>query len=124
MEVRKQRIVVYCLAGILFVVGVVSYAAFPVKTPEEPFRIIFKSSAGNIMFDHKEHTSESGYDIGCSDCHHNIEEEGERPPACGECHEVDGEDPVKRSEAFHMNCIACHEEEEAGPVECSGCHVR
>ena len=30
---------------------------------------------------------------------------------------------VSRSDAFHGQCKGCHEEEEAGPVECSACHV-
>ncbi len=124
MEVKTERIVAYGLAIVFFLVGIVCYAAFPVKTPEEPIRIMFKSTAGNILFDHKVHASESGYGIGCTDCHHALEDEGETPTACGECHEVDSEDPVKRSDAFHTQCQGCHEDEGAGPVDCSACHVR
>jgi hypothetical protein len=28
-----------------------------------------------------------------------------------------------RADAFHGQCKGCHEEEEAGPVQCSECHV-
>ena len=123
MEVKTERIIAYSLAIILFVVGVVCYAAFPKKTPEEPVRIMFKSSAGNILFDHIGHASPDGYGFECSDCHHNLEDDGETPSACGECHEAEGEDPIKKSEAFHMQCIGCHEDADSGPVKCSGCHV-
>jgi hypothetical protein len=124
MEVKTERIVAYGLAIILFVVGIVCYAAFPVETPEKPIRIIFKSTAGNVLFDHNMHTSKSGYGIGCADCHHTLEDEGEKPTACGDCHEIDSEDPVKRSDAFHTQCKGCHEDGGAGPVDCSACHVR
>jgi len=124
MEIKTERIVAYGLAIVLFVVGVVCYAAFPVETPKDPVRILFKSAAGNILFDHKIHTSEAGYGIGCTECHHTLEEEGEEPAACGDCHEIDSEDPVKRADAFHTQCRGCHEMEGAGPVDCSACHVR
>lgn len=124
MKVQTEQIVAYALGIILLVVGIVCYAAFPVETPDQPIRIMFKSTTGNILFDHKVHAAKSGYGIACSDCHHNLENEGDKPPACGECHEVDGEDPIKRSDAFHQNCRGCHEDGSAGPVECSACHVR
>ena len=46
-----------------------------------------------------------------------------KPEACGNCHEPDSEDPVKRSDAFHLQCKGCHEEYGAGAVNCSECHV-
>jgi hypothetical protein len=30
---------------------------------------------------------------------------------------------VGRGDAFHGQCIQCHQEFEAGPEDCSGCHV-
>ena len=123
MEVKTERLIAYCIAIVLFVVGVVCYAAFPVKAPEEPIRIMLKSTTGNVLFDHKEHASEDGYGIECTDCHHDYEGDGSKPEACGECHEPDGEDPMKKSEAFHTLCQGCHEEEGSGPTRCSECHV-
>lgn len=124
MEIKTERIVAYGLAIGLLVVGIVCYAAFPVETPKEPVRIMFKSTAGNILFDHKMHVSDSGYGIGCTECHHTLEDEGGEPTACGFCHEIDSEDPVNRADAFHTQCRGCHELEGAGPVDCSACHVR
>ena len=121
MEVRTERVIAYCLAGIFFIVGIVCYAAFPEVPPDEPVRIMLKSTAGNILFDHKGHTSESGYAYDCDACHlHGDEDE---PTACGECHEPESEDLIKRSDAFHDQCKGCHEDEELGPVKCAECHV-
>jgi hypothetical protein len=125
MKVKTERIVAYGIVIILFVVGVVCYAAFPDTTPEEPLRIMFRGTAGNVFFDHKEHASTDGYGIECSDCHHDLEDEGDKPSACGECHEVDSEDEdaVERVDAFHAQCVECHEEDGSAPAECAGCHV-
>ena len=125
MEVKTERVVAYIIVIVLFVAGVVSYAAFPEKRPDKPIRIMFKSTAGNVLFDHRQHASEDGYGIGCSDCHHDLEEEGARPTPCGECHEEESEDEdvPKRSDAFHTQCIGCHEADGTAPTKCSGCHA-
>ena len=123
MALKTEKTIAYCLAGVLLIVGVVCYAAFPVKRPEDPIRIMLRSTAGNVLFDHKEHASEDGYGLACDDCHHMWEDDGQKPESCGECHEPDGEDPIKRSEAFHMQCIDCHDGDDAAPTECAGCHV-
>jgi hypothetical protein len=123
MDLKTEKIIAYCLAIGLFVVGVVCYAAFPVKAPEEPIRIMLKNTAGNVLFDHKMHTSEDGYGYGCVDCHHLWENDGKKPEACGECHMTDGEDPIKRSEAFHQQCIGCHENDGTAPTLCAACHI-
>lgn len=123
MELKTERVIACCLAAILLVVGVVCYAAFPHRAPEEPIRIMFKVTAGNVLFDHRVHAEEDGYGIECIDCHHDLEDDVERPSSCTECHEVDSEDPVKRSEAFHLQCIGCHEDEGDGPARCAECHV-
>ena len=125
MEQKKEKLVAYCLAIILFAVGVACYAAFPQKAPEDPVRIMLKATAGQVLFNHKGHVSEDGYGIDCVDCHHEYDEdEGEKPVACGECHDpVDEEDSPKRSDAFHDQCIGCHEDDGTAPVDCSACHV-
>ncbi|MBN2124918.1 MAG: cytochrome c3 family protein [Deltaproteobacteria bacterium] len=123
MNGKKEKIVAYWMAGVLFFVGVVCYAAFPVTPPEQPVRIMLESTAGNVLFDHKTHASQEGYGMECTACHHDIEQEGARPSPCGECHAPDSEDMVKRSDALHGQCIGCHDRGGLGPVQCSGCHV-
>ena len=125
MNPKKELRLAYGLAIIFLFVGVLSYAAFPVKTIDKPIRIMFKSAGGKVLFDHKTHTDDSGYGIACNDCHHNLEEDETNPQTCGECHEPESEDEdiPKRSDAFHSQCIDCHQESEAGPQKCALCHA-
>jgi len=118
----------YGLVIFLLVVGVLSYAAFPAKTPDEPVRLMFKVTAGQVLFDHKTHNADTGYGISCGDCHHTLtEEEYADAQSCSECHDPDegDEETPKRADAFHRQCAGCHEEYGAGPIEkeCSACHV-
>ncbi len=141
--IPKQKMkLVYGLVIYLLVVGVLCYAAFPVSPPEEPIRIMYSVAAGKVLFDHYTHTSESAYGLSCWDCHHPANDEAALV-ACGSCHKSDGEEPqpsqecpdcqdgneieetqvLKRADAFHDQCIGCHQEFDAGPVECEACHV-
>lgn len=120
MTSKGEQAFAFALAAILLVVGVVCYAGFAQETPEEPVRLMFKTTAGKILFDHKTHTGDAGYGIACDDCHH--EEQDESKSCSGEdCHGPDS-DP-KRGDALHTNCKGCHEDNGAGPVECAACHV-
>jgi hypothetical protein len=119
----------YGLAIWFLFVGVVSYAAFPEKTPDEPVRLMFDVTAGKVLFDHKTHHADTGYGISCGDCHHTLDEdEYADAGSCTECHDPDegDEEMPKRADAFHQQCAGCHEGYGAGPLEkdCSACHVR
>ena len=121
MTSKNEQTLAFALAAIFLVLGVVCYAAFPSKAPEEPVRLMFKTTAGSILFDHKTHTADTGYALACDDCHHEEQEDGSSSCSGEDCHGPDS-DP-KRGDALHTNCKGCHEESEAGPVECSACHV-
>ena len=124
MELKKEKIISYYVAAALFLIGVVCYAAFPEKKPEDPVRIMLHSTAGNVLFTHKEHTSENDYGFECTECHHLWEEEeGSKPVKCGECHLEDSEEEPNRMDAFHQQCIGCHEDDGTAPIDCSACHV-
>ena len=144
MTPKKELQLAYGLIIILFLVGVISYAAFPAKSPDQPIRIMYKGVAGKVLFDHKTHASEVGYGLSCSDCHHHPEDEetslracgdchqflaeGQVPESCTECHdadEVEDTEIIKKTDAFHSQCEECHQESGAGPEEnrCSWCHV-
>ncbi|MGD8210714.1 MAG: cytochrome c3 family protein [Desulfobacterales bacterium] len=119
----------YGLAIWFLFVGVVCYAAFPEKTPDEPVRLMFDVAAGKVLFDHKTHYADTGYGISCGDCHHTLDEdEYADAGSCTECHDPDegDEEMPKRADAFHQQCAGCHEGYGAGPIEkdCSACHVR
>ena len=118
----------YGLAIYLLFVGVICYAAFPPKSPDEPIRLMFNVAAGKVLFDHNTHHIATGYGISCGDCHHTLsEEEYADAQSCSECHDpIEGDEEVpKRADAFHQQCAGCHEAYGAGPVkeECSACHV-
>jgi len=146
MTPKRELQIAYCLIIVLFFVGVISYAAFPPKTPEQPIRMMYKSVAGKALFDHKTHYAESGYGLACNECHHHPEEpeEGETanvscgnchqtlekgknwPESCLDCHEAEDleeSEVMKKSDAFHAQCVGCHKEAGSGPEECNSCHV-
>jgi len=144
LMISKQKMkVVFGLMVYLLVVGVLCYAAFPVSAPEEPMRIMFKVTAGKVLFDHYSHTSETADGLSCMDCHHCPENNDTALIACGECHypeehsmqapgvwsdclessEIEDKQIMKRSDAFHAQCIECHQAFEAGPIACEACHI-
>jgi len=143
MDSKKELRIAYSLALILLIVGILSYAAFSAKAPEEPIRLMFRTSTGKVLFQHKMHASVSGFALACHDCHHHPEDNDSTIKACGYCHGADGEKSrvlqncaqchasneiedvklVNKADAFHSQCTGCHKDYGAGPVECSGCHV-
>lgn len=125
MNDKREKTIAYRLMILLFLVGVVCYAAFPAKALDEPVRVMLQSAAGKVLFDHKIHAGVDDFGFDCIDCHHELEEPEQKAKACGgvECHEPAGKDPIKREEAFHQQCTGCHEEDGTGPVECYDCHV-
>ena len=146
MTPKRELQIAYCLIIVLFFVGVISYAAFPPKTPEQPIRMMYKSVAGKALFDHKTHYAESGYGLACTECHHHPEEpddpeeailkcgychqtleKGQNwPKTCLDCHEAEDleeSEVMKKPDAFHAQCINCHKEAGSGPEECNSCHV-
>jgi len=142
MTSEKELKLAYGIAIVLLVVGVLSYTAFSAKVPDEPLRVVYKGAAGSVLFDHKTHTAD--YDLSCTACHHHpaeLEEgaavescsachefpkDGALPQSCLACHEegdVDLETTPGKTDAFHGQCVGCHKDSGAGPVECAACHV-
>lgn len=79
----------------------------------------------NAAFDHDAHSYDMG--LACNDCHHNYyEEDGGAPQPCSDCHEPGVEDDfmMGRAQAFHAQCIGCHENFGVTPAsdDCAGCH--
>jgi len=68
-------------------------------------------------------------EYGCKDCH-TLTDGDDKYNTCSECHEVEDIENqekammfLKRSDAFHKQCIDCHKSKKTGPVECNACHV-
>lgn len=148
MTSKKHRMIVYGVAVQLLLIAIVCYAAFPVKAPEQPIRLMYHTNAGKVLFDHQTHSSVTGYGLACFDCHHHPQDDDTALVACGQCHfpeppeegvvpenclechdasDVEDSEYTKRSDAFHNQCIQCHEEFGKGPLSgsqhCSQCHV-
>jgi len=148
MTSKKHRMIVYGVAIQLLLIAIVCYAAFPIEKPPEPIRLMYQTNAGKVLFDHQTHATVNGYALDCMDCHHAHFGEEIEPVACGLCHstgqkvseypqacfdchgdasEIESPDILKRSDAFHQQCIQCHEQYGAGPASgadnCSKCHV-
>jgi len=115
---RDLKIALFIMV-IFLITGIVSYASFTSPVPENPVRMMFQNKAGKVFFTHSVHAGD--YTTDCLDCHHNIEDD--ETYNCSECHEETGdEDLPSRPDAFHAQCQGCHEDIEAGPVECNSCH--
>ncbi|MBF0390137.1 MAG: cytochrome c3 family protein [Desulfamplus sp.] len=120
MTSNKDLKIASLLAVVLFITGITCYAAFDPPKSEEPIRLMFQNAAGKVLFTHAVHTQD--YDLSCLDCHHNIEDD--EVYSCKECHEATGDEGMpSRTDAFHEQCIGCHNEKGAGPVECNSCHA-
>lgn len=124
MEKRELK-PAFILAATLFLVAVISYS-LPAKTPEQPLRMMFQSVAGRVLFDHHVHRGDLGYGLSCRDCHHELKNGDGKPRPCAECHRAGtAKEPktLNRADAFHAQCVNCHKEYDAGPMECAGCHI-
>lgn len=134
MASKEEQQLAYRLVIILLIVGVFSYAAFSAVAPDPPARIMLKNLAGKVLFDHKAHTSVSGYGLDCIDCHHTDPDKHVIPDLCGKCHKAEdevkeGKTYIKRVDAFHQQCENCHKDfdRDIGPIQeedrCRWCHV-
>ncbi|HKK00501.1 MAG TPA: cytochrome c3 family protein [Desulfotignum sp.] len=105
---------------VFLITGIVCYASFSPPSPAEPVRLMFQNDAGKVLFTHQTHTET--YLLDCLDCHHNLYDD--EIYDCGECHgEIGDEYMPSLPDAFHEQCIGCHADYGAGPVECNSCHV-
>ena len=73
---------------------------------------------GPASFDHELHQAVAD----CTACHHN----GDGPQPCKACHDT-AFNPKNLNKpgvahVYHLRCISCHKENQAGPTDCTGCH--
>lgn len=141
MRTKQKKIVYISAVVILLIIVSVSmvYVRAGNTAPE------FKQRPP-VIFDHDTHMGE--YE--CLQCHHryedgeNVLEEDELTDIepdelitlnvmpeeelsgikCASCHNYKKEKSTLNSmEAFHGQCIGCHEEKASGPVLCGECHI-
>jgi hypothetical protein len=136
MTSKKHRLIVYGIAVQLLLVAIVCYAAFPVKKPQTPIRIMYETNAGKVLFDHQAHASQTGYGLDCFDCHHHPPDDKDSLMACSECHlakpeegkvpesclnchdasDVEDTEVPSHAVALHSACTECHLEFGKGPI--------
>jgi len=82
------------------------------------------------VFDHDLHNEMAGLEDDCYLCHHmdgsapSPDDTSEGIP-CADCHMVDADDGTTGlMDAYHGQCITCHEDRGAGPLACGECHVK
>ncbi len=115
---RDLKVAIFMMI-IFMITGIVCYASFSPPVPDEPMRIMFQTKAGKVLFTHSVHSFD--YTSDCVECHHLTS----FPPGydCSECHFKEGDAlMLSREDAFHDQCIKCHDDMGEGPVECDACH--
>lgn len=84
----------------------------------------------SVKFPHDAHNSAAELEDRCWYCHHMdgsnpSEDDSSEGIACADCHAVDADaGTTNLMDAYHGQCITCHEEEGKGPIACGECHVK
>lgn len=78
-----------------------------------------------VPFDHDRHAE----DLDCVLCHHNYENgqniwEPDMETRCSACHVAGDRGRLGLRQAWHGQCVGCHEKNPKAPVTCGECHVR
>ena len=108
---------------LLAVVAAAGYLV-PAGEEEQPVRVLLPNKGGKVVFEHRAHAE--AYGIECDTCHHT----GDYDTPCAECHNAEAAEEQgipNLMEAFHQNCMGCHEETGAGPYvkdQCNQCHLK
>ena len=84
----------------------------------------------DVHYEHHVLLEDDPENYSCDTCHQLAE--GETVPyACGDCHDpadVEGQAKImtyqKGVDAMHGQCIGCHQDYDAGPMECGECHAQ
>ncbi len=96
------------------------------KKTIEPQTVIFETDGGKVVFNHINHSSSEGYDLGCETCHHKYKPEkpGEFSMNCRQCHYNAKYSNLCENEDTHMRCIGkhCVECHSDGEENCEICH--
>ncbi len=121
---QNEKKIPLLLIVIFAVLGIVGYS---LKSTGNPIRVLFKTKGGPVVFDHRTHDSE--YDIKCDACHHEVDSEDSKYPACRECHRKGIEEykDICEDRPIHKlcigaNCIDCHKKNDMDTGDCKSCH--
>lgn len=78
-----------------------------------------------VPFDHDRHAE----DIDCTRCHHQYENgqniwTPDTETRCSACHAPGDRGRLGLRQAWHGQCVGCHEQSPKAPVMCGECHTR
>ena len=116
--------------GLGIVALLIAVAPIAAETPDATTIDDCVSKKSAVDFPHAAHFEVTE----CTTCHHTDEgltaDSGEAQP-CGECHTSPeaAETPAcsqmsLKKNPYHINCVGCHKEQEAGPAKCDECHPK
>lgn len=80
-----------------------------------------------VRFAHGQHAASTK---DCTVCHHYRPKDNSmlETTRCSSCHQdsFNSQHPerIGLKAAFHLQCLACHEEKNKGPLSCQGCHLK
>ncbi len=114
----------------LLLVVLVLAAFIPPAHSQEDTILLNSSGLGTlqrppVVFNHKLHAEK----LDCVRCHHDFDaflnNRGGEGQTCDSCHKRKADHGLPSlKDAFHFQCITCHETLKKGPVTCGECHVR
>ncbi|GAB6888150.1 cytochrome c3 family protein [Desulfothermus okinawensis JCM 13304] len=126
---QKISLKLTILIAIFFSFSLFCFAQEDMKFIKSP---AFKShQRPPAIFEHDKHNEKAEiYD--CSVCHHVYENgklvEGGMSVGqpCSDCHKLKKtkENRIPLMDAYHKQCITCHQKRKKGPLACGECHVK
>ncbi|MGB5157380.1 cytochrome c3 family protein [Desulfobacterium sp. N47] len=124
----RKKIWALCsvIVSSIIILFATAYSQEDIRYVQDP--AFTKRMRPEAVFNHDEHNENANIDD-CSTCHHfykdkvKVENETSEDMKCSECHKID-KDPIPLVNKYHLRCIGCHEQEKAGPLMCSECHVK
>ncbi len=104
----KSRYIPILIVCGIFAAVAVGGQLMPAPSKANPIRLRFDNKGGDVVFTHQQHV-----DIGfeCNECHHESDNPGEIPIACGDCHPVEFDAAYAKSHQVDLpqeSCTRCH----------------
>ena len=123
MSDKTSKTLILAVVIILAAVGILGYSTQE-KPHEEPFRILYKTKGGPVVFDHKAHSGPDGFTPDCEGCHHlrkRLVHRAARGAVTFDHH------THSTSPAYGLKCGECHHEQalamDSRIRKCGACHA-
>ena len=131
MKKQYATKLVLALAALVFCLPMATTVFSQVEMRYVPAEAYEKLTRPQVTFVHDAHNLEAGIDD-CATCHH-VYDDGQLVPddnsagvPCSDCHALEGEGITPEApgltEAYHGQCMGCHDTMNRGPITCGSCH--